>query len=411
MSYAQNRPHMNVPVVLDKSNINALAEAAMNIEARSRGVAPYASSSSLRTISADAKVLNPSAQVSSLWSMPDVPSASGVQLSSSGHKNTAETFISLVKQHSPRVVGDSAMAPVTTLTNAVNQPVQAYQAAFIPPSADSTPAPVQSQSVSTAAAPSRRRKPNFAEKLHMVLSNKFCRRAITWLPSGRSFCITDQEEFVKSILPRYFREAKFESFSRRLKRWGFRKVYTTGMSQMIFSHDMFHRDKPELCKSMNGRVAASKAMKVEGRPDQHISETLQANPIGSHDLIRHQLTRPHDTSERDAIVRDRQDIRQISTDSLRSLGTFPPSREELDCQAMMAEARAIVARSMPATHAVHPFQRASPEDPNIQQAKMQLGHLSVNIANCEEQLAILRRLQWLKDEKLRLTGARTSGPL
>lgn len=61
----------------------------------------------------------------------------------------------------------------------------------------------------------RRRKPNFAEKLHAVLSNKDCRHAVAWLPSGRSFCITDQEEFVKKILPKYFREAKFDSFSRR----------------------------------------------------------------------------------------------------------------------------------------------------------------------------------------------------
>lgn len=106
---------------------------------------------------------------------------------------------------------------------------------------------------STVTAPSRRRKANFAEKLHAILSNQACRHAIAWLPSGRSFSIVDQTEFTKTVLPKHFREAKFESFSRRLKRWGFRKVYTTGMAQSIFSHDLFHRDHPELCKVMNGR--------------------------------------------------------------------------------------------------------------------------------------------------------------
>ncbi|KAL7553075.1 hypothetical protein ACHAWF_016446 [Thalassiosira exigua] len=266
----------------------------------------------------------------------------------------------------------------------------------------------QSQSVSPAAAPSRRRKPNFAEKLHVVLSNKFCRRAITWLPSGRSFCITDQEEFVKTILPRYFREAKFESFSRRLKRWGFRKVYTNGMSQMIFSHDMFHRDKPDLCKSMNGRVAASKPTRpgASSAPDRLISQTPQTHPVGGHDMIPHQLT-----TSQNAIVPDRQNICQLSKSSLQGLGRFPPSREELDSQVIMAEARAIVARSVPVTQAFHPFQPASLEDSHIREAKIQLGRLNVDIANCEEQLAILQRLRWLKDEKVRLSRGRISGSL
>lgn len=120
---------------------------------------------------------------------------------------------------------------------------------------------VQSKFDSTVTAPSRRRKANFAEKLHAVLSNQACRHAIAWLPSGRSFSIIDQDEFVKTVLPKYFREAKFESFSRRLKRWGFRKVYTTGMQQSIFSHDLFHRDRPDLAKIMNGRDRATASVK------------------------------------------------------------------------------------------------------------------------------------------------------
>jgi hypothetical protein len=99
-----------------------------------------------------------------------------------------------------------------------------------------------------------RRKPNFAEKLHALLTKADrYHDTISWMPSGRSFVIANQEKFVKEVLPKYLKEAKFESFSRRLKRWGFRKVYTNGMGQEIFSHDSFHRDRPDLCKDMNGR--------------------------------------------------------------------------------------------------------------------------------------------------------------
>eukprot|EP00584_Thalassiosira_punctigera_P003971 CAMPEP_0172546248 /NCGR_PEP_ID=MMETSP1067-20121228/16044_1 /TAXON_ID=265564 ORGANISM="Thalassiosira punctigera, Strain Tpunct2005C2" /NCGR_SAMPLE_ID=MMETSP1067 /ASSEMBLY_ACC=CAM_ASM_000444 /LENGTH=190 /DNA_ID=CAMNT_0013333145 /DNA_START=46 /DNA_END=615 /DNA_ORIENTATION=+ len=106
--------------------------------------------------------------------------------------------------------------------------------------------PTQSNSTITTVPPSRRRKPNFAEKLHSMLSRQEYRHVVTWLPSGRSFVILNQEEFARRILPRHFREAKFESFSRRLKRWGFKKAYANAsqgsVSQtIVVSHDLFHR--------------------------------------------------------------------------------------------------------------------------------------------------------------------------
>ena len=62
------------------------------------------------------------------------------------------------------------------------------------------------------ATPSKsttRRKPTFAEKLHLVLSNRQLSSLITWLPSGKSFCILDKDRFAHRILPVYFREVKF----------------------------------------------------------------------------------------------------------------------------------------------------------------------------------------------------------
>lgn len=71
-------------------------------------------------------------------------------------------------------------------------------------------------SPSGASAPLRLvRKPNFLQKLHSVLNMAGFSNIITWLPSGRSFCIVDRDAFTKIILPRFFRHTKFQSFGRR----------------------------------------------------------------------------------------------------------------------------------------------------------------------------------------------------
>ncbi|KAL7505925.1 hypothetical protein ACHAXN_003314 [Cyclotella atomus] len=83
----------------------------------------------------------------------------------------------------------------------------------------------QPQALKPAAAahapPNSIRKLSFVEKLHAILSNKHFAKIITWLPSGKLFCILDKEKFIKKVLPMYFREVQFKMFSRRIKRWGF----------------------------------------------------------------------------------------------------------------------------------------------------------------------------------------------
>jgi hypothetical protein len=73
--------------------------------------------------------------------------------------------------------------------------------------------PVKSGSRPRACSgfPSNKRKAaSFAEKLHAILADRNASSTITWLPSGKSFCIMDKQEFTRRVLPLYFREAKFE---------------------------------------------------------------------------------------------------------------------------------------------------------------------------------------------------------
>ncbi len=72
---------------------------------------------------------------------------------------------------------------------------------------------------------------------------------ICWVPDGESFLIADQERFERELLPTYFRGSLFNSFVRKLNRWGFRRLKRTGKASS-FAHDCFLRDKPWLCENM-----------------------------------------------------------------------------------------------------------------------------------------------------------------
>jgi hypothetical protein len=155
---------------------------------------------------------------------------------------------------------------------------------------------VQASTVAAADAPSNsRRKPSFADKLFAILSCKHLANIIMWLPSGKSFCILDKERFIEKVVPLYFREVQFDSFSRRLKRWGFCKVYTTGLKQVTFTHDMFQKNRIDLLKKMSGRseqeasskapqnVVAVDAVKFEAAMTEQVAleKTLLARPFAA----------------------------------------------------------------------------------------------------------------------------------
>lgn len=76
---------------------------------------------------------------------------------------------------------------------------------------------------------------------------------ISWTPSGKSFRILNSKRLVAEILPRYFRSAKYSSFTRKLHRWGFARHYQ-GEEAGAFYHKSFHKgagakvDKMACCK-------------------------------------------------------------------------------------------------------------------------------------------------------------------
>lgn len=90
----------------------------------------------------------------------------------------------------------------------------------------------------------------FPQRLMKVLADEEHSDTITWLPHGRSFFILKRKKFVADVLPRYFRQSKFTSFTRKLKRWGFTRVTQRGPETGAYFHEFFQRRQPNLCLQM-----------------------------------------------------------------------------------------------------------------------------------------------------------------
>jgi hypothetical protein len=74
---------------------------------------------------------------------------------------------------------------------------------------------------------------------------------IRWCRGGDSFVITNSKRFEEYVLPDIFKEAKYASFDRKLKRWGFHKARVRKASKSCcYGHPMFLKGNFGLCESM-----------------------------------------------------------------------------------------------------------------------------------------------------------------
>jgi len=130
--------------------------------------------------------------------------------------------------------------------------------------------------------------PNFPAKVYAILANPKFKGVAEWLPHGRSWRITNQKEFEKTVLPIFFDHANFSSFVRQANGWGFRRI-NKGKDKSSYYHEYFLRGLPHLCKKMTRPGRSAKApMDPKGDPDLYmISEIhhLPENPITDESVL------------------------------------------------------------------------------------------------------------------------------
>ena len=90
----------------------------------------------------------------------------------------------------------------------------------------------------------------FPVKLHTLLGSGKYEEIISWQPTGRSFIIYNPKEFVKSVMPKYFRQTKLRSFQRQLNLYNFKRI-TEGTDIGGYYHSKFLRGAPDLCKEIS----------------------------------------------------------------------------------------------------------------------------------------------------------------
>lgn len=153
-----------------------------------------------------------------------------------------------------------------------------------------------SSGVAAGKAP-RTRPDIFPQRLLRVLSDPAVRQIITWLPHGRSFVILRPDLFADSVLPAHFPESKskcgssskssksvskYSSFTRKLNRWGFRQI-NKGPESGAFSHELFRRDEPHLCMSMECQKSGGGASKTKGFDNASLRRKTVSSPQHSED--------------------------------------------------------------------------------------------------------------------------------
>lgn len=93
----------------------------------------------------------------------------------------------------------------------------------------------------------------FPEKLMSLLDGDKVADAMWWLPDGDCFCLIPVL-FAEQVLDKHFQGTKFESFTRKLNRWGFKRVagQKVPTNTIAYYNKNFLRGKPKLLKNMNG---------------------------------------------------------------------------------------------------------------------------------------------------------------
>lgn len=114
-----------------------------------------------------------------------------------------------------------------------------------------------------------------------ILDNEEISDIISWLPHERGFTITDKKRFATEVMPIYFKESKYTSFTRRLNRWRF-TIQTQGHKKASYYHPNFVKGDVASCQAM--RPLPQPARKKKPNANNSANTTPKKNRAGSSDL-------------------------------------------------------------------------------------------------------------------------------
>ena len=87
---------------------------------------------------------------------------------------------------------------------------------------------------------------NFPARLHAILSDEQYSHIIAWMPHGRAWKVLNKKLLVEEVIPEFFGQSKFASFTRQLSGWGFKRLHQTGPDVGCYYHECFLQGHPRL---------------------------------------------------------------------------------------------------------------------------------------------------------------------
>lgn len=88
---------------------------------------------------------------------------------------------------------------------------------------------------------------------------------ISWMPHGRAFIVKKPKLFAVDVLPRFFKQTKYLSFTRQLNLWGFKRI-TKGLDGGAYYHELFLRGRPYLAMRMKRHKVKGTGIKLTPNP-------------------------------------------------------------------------------------------------------------------------------------------------
>ena len=99
-----------------------------------------------------------------------------------------------------------------------------------------------------------------------VLDRPDMETIITWMPHGRAFAVLQPQQLRDNVLPRFFKQTKFMSFTRQLNLWGFKRI-TKGDDSGAYYHELFLRGRSRLAMLMRRQKIKGTGIKLTPNPD------------------------------------------------------------------------------------------------------------------------------------------------
>lgn len=131
-----------------------------------------------------------------------------------------------------------------------------------------------------------RQPPAFIQKMWLMVNDPENNHYIRWSKDGESFYVAHREEFMKTILPKYFKHNNFASFVRQLNMYGWHKVQdvTSGLLRddrnpeevLQFKNALFLRGREDLLESIVRNRTATAEPEI---PDNNLNLQLVINEL------------------------------------------------------------------------------------------------------------------------------------